>query len=124
MNDLQAPAILSLFDHSGVWSRPYRDAGYRVVQVDLAAGFDVLSIETFAAHPRALLRSLGNIRGVIAQPPCTQFAASGARWWAAKDLDEPQLLAPYYNAETALRHCPRCGWPVNLPIIGEYLAPG
>ena len=30
--------ILSLYDYSGNWSLPYREAGYEVVQVDLKRG--------------------------------------------------------------------------------------
>ena len=33
--------ILSLCDYSGAWSRPYQEAGYDVVQIDLALGQDV-----------------------------------------------------------------------------------
>lgn len=65
--------ILSLFDHSGVWSQPYRDAGYDVLQYDIKHGRDVRLIE-----------NLGPVRGILAAPPCTEFSASGARWWAGK----------------------------------------
>jgi len=66
--------ILSLCDHSGAWSQPYRDAGYDVVQVDIKRGQDV---RLFGALPFP-------VRGVLAAPPCTHFASSGARWWAGK----------------------------------------
>ena len=66
--------VLSLCDHSGEWSRPYREAGYDVVQIDLKHGDDV---RLFKALPYP-------VRGVLAAPPCTEFASSGARWWAAK----------------------------------------
>lgn len=36
--------ILSLFDYSGSWSKPYRDAGYDVVQVDLKLGDDIFEV--------------------------------------------------------------------------------
>lgn len=66
--------ILSLCDYTGTWSQPYRDAGYDVRQVDLQRGDDV-----------RLFRALSYpVRGVLAAPPCTEFASSGARWWAGK----------------------------------------
>lgn len=66
--------ILSLCDHSGNWSRPYEEAGYEVLRVDLQDGQDV-----------RLIRHLGRpVHGILAAPPCDHFAASGARWWAAK----------------------------------------
>ena len=66
--------VLSLCDYTGNWSKPYREAGYDVRQVDLAHGDDV---RLFEALPYPL-------RGVLAAPPCTDFAVSGARWWQGK----------------------------------------
>lgn len=70
--------ILSLFDYSGEWSRPYRENGYEVIQVDIKHGHDIM---TFDYH------SLPPIHGILAAPPCTDFAVSGNRWWAQKDKD-------------------------------------
>lgn len=65
--------ILSLCDFTGAWSQPYVDAGYDVLRVDIKRGQDV-----------RLLKYVGPVRGILAAPPCTHFAASGARWWAEK----------------------------------------
>lgn len=70
--------IVSLFDYSGNWVSPYREAGYQVVQIDLKLGRDVLTLST---------RNRSDIYGVLAAPPCTDFAGSGARWWADKDAN-------------------------------------
>ena len=70
--------IVSLFDYSGVWSAPYRESGYRVVQVDIQLGRDVYD-------PR--LNTLWPVHGVLAAPPCTDFARAGARWFSEKDSD-------------------------------------
>ncbi len=66
--------ILSLFDYSGSWSKPYRDAGYDVKQIDIKHGQNVrlLTMPDYAIH------------GILAAPPCTGFAVSGARWWKEK----------------------------------------
>lgn len=37
--------ILSLCDNSGVWSKPYKDAGYNVIQVDIQHGRDARLFE-------------------------------------------------------------------------------
>lgn len=71
-----APVVLSLCDHSGVWSAPYREAGYIVQRVDLKLGSDVRLLE----YP-------GPVRGVLAAPPCTAFAIAGAQFWRDKDRD-------------------------------------
>lgn len=70
--------VISLFDYTGIWSQPYRDAGYEVMQVDLQLGQDILE----TAMPRGR-----RPRGIIMQPPCTDFATSGARWFEEKDED-------------------------------------
>jgi hypothetical protein len=70
--------ILSLFDFSGNWSKPYRDAGYQVIQIDIKLAMDVMTLDT---------DDLPEIHGVLAALPCTDFAVSGARWFKAKDAD-------------------------------------
>ena len=74
--------ILSLFDFSGVWSQPYVDKGYAVTRLDIQTGGDVLTIDS-----SAYLAEHGQPQGILAAPPCTDFASSGARWWADKDKD-------------------------------------
>jgi hypothetical protein len=66
--------ILSLCDHSGVWSRPYEEAGYEVVRVDIQHGEDVRLFEHMGRP----------VHGILSAPPCDHFAASGARWWEGK----------------------------------------
>jgi hypothetical protein len=34
--------LISLFDHSGNASRPYKEAGWKVIQVDIKNGIDIL----------------------------------------------------------------------------------
>jgi site-specific DNA-cytosine methylase len=70
--------ILSLFDHSGEWSKPYRDAGYEVVQVDIKNGIDILGWD---------YKVYDKVHGILAAPPCTDFALSGSRYFAKKDAD-------------------------------------
>lgn len=70
------PIILSLCDYTGTWPQPFRDAGYNVIQVDIKHGHDVRLID----YP-------GEVYGVLAAPPCTDFSVSGAQYWTAKDAD-------------------------------------
>ena len=82
--------ILSLFDHSGAWSKPYRDAGYPVIAFDVKepGGFGYShDIADFSCE--YLLEELGlhTIYGILAAPPCTHFTNSGAQYWKAKDAD-------------------------------------
>jgi hypothetical protein len=75
--------ILSLFDFTGQWAKPYWDAGYNVINLDLKHGID---INDFCCE--YLFEELGieGVWGVLAACPCTEFACSGARWFAQKDL--------------------------------------
>jgi hypothetical protein len=74
-----AKVILSLFDYSGNWSSPYKEAGYDVYQVDIKSGINILNLTTDDLPD--------SIYGILAAPPCTDFAGSGAQYWKVKDLD-------------------------------------
>lgn len=70
--------ILSLFDYTGNWSRPYRENGYNVIQIDLQLGQDILTWD---------YTKIENVYSILAAVPCTDFALSGARHFARKDQD-------------------------------------
>ena len=67
--------ILDLCGGSGAWSKPYKDCGYDVRLITLPEN-DVCTYEP----PE-------NVYGVLAAPPCTDFASSGARWFKEKDMN-------------------------------------
>lgn len=100
-------AILSLCDFTGEWSKPYREAGYDVRQVDIRRGDDV---RLFEALPYP-------VRGVLAAPPCTHLASSGARWWEGKG--EQALLDAMAVVDACLRiitvHRP-LWWVLENPV--------
>lgn len=62
-----AKVILDLCGGTGAWSRPYREAGYKV------------EVITWPQDVRLYQPPL-RVYGVLAAPPCTVFANSGARW--------------------------------------------
>ncbi len=70
--------ILDLCGGTGAWSRPYVEAGYYVINVTLPE-YDV---RTYKPPEK--------VYGILAAPPCTEFAISGVRWWKIKP---PELLA-------------------------------
>lgn len=76
--------VISLFDASGVISQPWVDAGYNVICYDLQHGGD---ISQFDAENLLDMHGNDEVWAILAQPPCTDFAGSGARWWKAKDAD-------------------------------------
>lgn len=62
--------ILSFFDYSGNWPKFYREAGYDVYSIDIKNGMDILELQREDLPEYAY--------GVLAAPPCTDFASSGA----------------------------------------------
>lgn len=78
--------ILSLCDYTGEWPRPYREAGYNVVQVDLKHGTDLMDVDCGWLQEN-VLADFGTVDGILAAPPCTDFAGSGAQYWKQKDED-------------------------------------
>ena len=102
------PTIVSLFDASGHWSEPYRQAGYTVVQVDLSLGLDIMQWEP----------PPGPIRGVLAAPPCTHFAVSGAQHWPQFDASrktEHSVALVYRTLELVDRMAP-AWWVLENPV--------
>ena len=67
--------ILDLCGGTGAWSAPYAEAGYDVRLITLPE-HDVRLYEL----PKNTI-----IHGVLAAPPCTVFAGSGARWLRTDD---------------------------------------
>lgn len=75
MRLLRPQLILSLCDYTGNWSRPYEEDGYDVRRIDIEHGQDVRLLE-LPDRP---------VHGILAAPPCTVFANSGARWERSED---------------------------------------
>jgi len=83
--------ILDLCGGTGAWSQPYREARYRVELVDLNCNGDV----------RLLHKPKFKVYGVLAAPPCTHLAGSGARWW--KEKGDEALLEALSVVDACLR---------------------
>lgn len=102
--------ILDLCGGSGNWSKPYKDAGYEVRLVDLPT--DVRMVE----HPGCA------VYGILAAPPCTVFASSGARWVRSKE----QMIEGLGVVDACLRFVAVCKphfWALENPVgkLKRYL---
>lgn len=75
--------LLSLFDYTGEWSQPFYDAGWNVIQWDIQ--LDEFMDINLLDSAETVLDQFDSVDGIIAALPCTDFACSGARWFAAKD---------------------------------------
>lgn len=90
--------ILSLFDVSGVISKPWEEAGFKVVRYDIKSGQDLMDFGAWMGQIEDLIAEGFEIAGVLAQPPCTSFAVSGARWWKSQhDVADTSMVAKKYG---------------------------
>lgn len=97
--------ILSLCDYSGAWSQPYVDAGYDVIRVDIQSGGGDIR----------LLQREDNIHGILAAPPCTCFASSGARW-ERSDQDMIEALSVVDACIRLAWACKPKWWVLENPV--------
>jgi hypothetical protein len=94
--------LLSIFDYSGAWALPFYRAGWDVVQWDIKLDdfMDVMRLDSV----ETCLEIFEYVDGVLCAIPCTEFAVSGSRWWAAKDKDGRTARA-LAIAQQALKVC-------------------
>ncbi len=95
--------ILDLCGGTGAWSKPYSDAGYNVILV------------TLPERDVRFKHYSGIVHGILAAPPCTVFASSGARW--------PRSQQDYIDALSIVDACLRMivvckpvWWALENPI--------
>lgn len=86
-----AKILLSFFDFTGNWSKPFSEDEYwHVKTFDIKNGQDILDFnpaEFMSDYLHSNLKySLPEI-GLLFAVPCTDYALSGAAWFAAKDAD-------------------------------------
>lgn len=74
--------VISLFDRTGNWSRPWFEAGYTVYQIDIQNGIqtDIMTWQ-YRHIPK------NKVYCILAAVPCTDFAYSGEEWFPLKDRD-------------------------------------
>ena len=106
--------IISLCDYSGEWVRPYQEAGYYVKLLDIKHGYDV----------RLLRKPKDPIYGIVAAPPCTTFAGSGAKWWMLRPPSE--ILEGLAIVDACIRYifaCEPVFWAIENPVgwLRNYL---
>lgn len=100
--------MLDLCAGTGAWSQPYADAGYdrRLIT------WPEFDVRTYQPPP--------NVYGILAAPPCTDLAGSGARWWAKKDGNTALLIPGGLDIVIAclriIEQCQPSFWALENPI--------
>ena len=93
--------IVSLFDRSGNWARPYIEAGYEVILVDIQDGVDIEDIDAQWVFDQ--IQNPGDIYGVLAACPCTTFSQAATRYdkgWEKANADGTTTAAQRVVANT------------------------
>lgn len=94
--------ILEPCGGTGAWSRPYQEAGYDVRVI--TSPIDV----RLYGYP-------GEVYGILASPPCTYMASSGARWKRSDDEYREALAV----VDACLRFVAVCSptfWALENPV--------
>ena len=107
--------VLSLCDYSGIMVKPWAEAGYDCMTVDL----DVLpGNEAFAvkADVREFKLPPTDIHIVFAFPPCNSMAVSGSRWMKTKGLGALIEALQLVEACRVLCEDSDAPWMIENPI--------
>lgn len=108
---------LGLYEKTGVMARPWAEAGYDCLCVDIQADPGVRDgIEFVRADITTYMPPNGEYAFVAAFPPCTHLAGSGARWWRSKGfaaLAEAAVL--FARAEQIAEWC-GCPYFIENPV--------
>jgi len=116
--------LLSLFDYSGNWARPFEANGWNVILWDIKHTCNFINAHSDINNACAdyfyehIFDNYGTIDGILAAVPCTDFAVSGARWFAEKDRNGSTAKSIELVRQT-LRIIDLCApdfWVVENPI--------
>jgi site-specific DNA-cytosine methylase len=83
--------VLVACEFSGVVRRAFRAFGHDAWSCDLLPAEDG-SPHHFQCDVRSVLQSAGTWDIMIAHPPCTHLAVSGARWFRGKEREQAEAL--------------------------------
>lgn len=122
--------VLSLFDLSGKWSQPWADAGYQVYRFDIQEEwfYDDNGVERNAGDIHNFTAEFfgdmfGDFQGndvyaILAACPCTDFAVSGARHFAAKDADGRTVASVKLVHQTmaTIEYFKPAVWAIENPV--------
>lgn len=107
--------VLSLFDLTGEWSKPWEEAGYNVQRFDIQSGQDVFdfSVEYFTEN-----YDLSDVYAILAATPCTDFASSGAKHFLGKDqLGQTEQSVKLVNQTAAtIEYFRPAVWALENPV--------
>lgn len=116
--------LLSLFDYTGNWARPFAEGGWNVILWDIKHTCDLYSTfkdindacaDYFYEH---IFDNYGTVDGILAALPCTDFAISGARWFKEKDTNgsTQKSIELAYQTLRIIDLCMPDFWALEQPV--------
>lgn len=113
--------VLSLFDTSGEWSKPWEEAGYQVYRFDIQDNPELGDVNNFSVE--FFMEWFGDFYGqdvfaILAACPCTDFARSGCRHFGAKDLDGRTIASVELVHQTlrVIEYYKPALWAIENPV--------
>ncbi len=128
--DNSEKVVLSLFDLTGKWSEPWEAAGYQVYRFDIQDNWEIdhkgetINVGDVKNFSTDFFNELygsfdGNdIHAILAACPCTDFAVSGARHFAAKDNDGRTIesVKLVHHTLATIGHFKPAVWAIENPV--------
>src|SRR6266478_5136156 len=111
--------IVSLFDYTGIMVAPWAAAGFLCYCVDLqhpAGESREGNIIRVGADVREWLPPYASIKMLLAFPPCTDVAVSGARWFRDKGLGSLIDALRLFEATVRLAEWTRAPYMIENPV--------
>jgi hypothetical protein len=115
----KAGIVISLFDYTGHMVTPWAEAGYHCVCVDLQhppGETNRGNITFVGADVREWLPRYGPVKILFAFPPCTDVAASGARWFKDKGLGALIRALELFDASVRLAEGTGAPYLIENPV--------
>lgn len=103
--------LLSIFDYTGNWSRPYEINGWQVTRIDIQDGFDLFHWNYKVLPP-------GHFKGILIAEPCTDYAISGAKHFSKKDANGNtyESMALTYKSLAIVQYFQPEFWTLENPM--------
>lgn len=118
---MSKPVLLSLFDYTGNWAKPWADYGYSIFTHDLKMPATEYMFDERMHLQGDILTfnytKLPKIDVILAAPDCTHFALSGAKHFAAKDADgrTDQAMDLVRRTLEIINYCKPRVWALENP---------
>ena len=110
--------VLSLCERTGNMVRPWADAGFECICVDIQHEGDVTegNIRFIGADVLEWMPPPRRYAIAFAAPPCTDLAVSGARWFQEKGLEAAQQAFAMVNACRRILEWSEAPWMLENPV--------